>query len=553
MIPLAHRLMRSFSVTATIVGLVFLCAALTPSLLPRVPLVQGVLAGLAFAVGYGSTVIALGLWRFMELREVTGHVARVAGWGALAIAALATLATLQRMLVWQNSIRTLMEMEPVNSAYPMTVLAVAVPVAAGLILLARLALLAVRYLARWLARIMPPRVALVASVTVLTLLVVNLFNGVILKHTINAMDQTFAAIDQATDDDLPFPPASALVSGGPGSFIAWQDIGRNGKRFVTGGPTGDEIAALTARPALTPIRVYAGYNSGRDLKARAQIALAELIRVGGFEREVLIVVTPTGTGWIDPSSAWPVEYLHRGDIATVAIQYSYLPSWLTLMVDPDRSRRATRALFDAVYHHWTTLPADTRPRLYLFGLSLGALGSEAALDFLDMLGDPIQGAVLAGPPFASTIWPTLVRDRVPDSPAWAPVFRDASMVRFQTRAGMIAPAGANWGVLRIVYIQHGSDPMVWFSPSLAWRSPPWLNAGRAPVVSPFVRWFPLVTFLQIGFDVFMATSAPLGHAHNYAPEEYIDAWRAVSDPADWSDADTAALKAAFADFDPSPL
>lgn len=540
-----NRQARRFSIAALILGLAFFSASLTPSLLPRTPLMQGLLGGLALAAGYGVMQVLLALWRFMQLRELSGRVATRAGLASVVVMFIVTLLTLTRVVTWQNSIRERMAMPFVDSAYPLTVLAVAIIVSLLLILVARFIVFLVRRLARWLRRVMPPRVALVTATVVLGVLLINLFNGLILSTALEGLDDTFAAVDRSLDEKLA-PPTDPRASGAPGSLIAWNDLGQYGKEFVRQGPTREAITTLTGRPARRPIRVYAGYNSGATLEERAALALAELIRVGGFQREVLVVATPTGTGWLDPAATDPLEYLHGGDIATVSMQYSYLPSWLTLFIDPDRSRRSAAALFDAVYAKWTALPEDQRPRLYLFGVSLGALGAEAALDFLDLLGDPIDGAVLAGAPFPSTIWPTLVRDRVAHTPAWRPVFRDASLVRFQTRAGIVAPPGAEWGVMRIIYIQHASDPNSWFSPSLAWREPDWLQEPRGPDVSPYVDWFPVVTFLQVGFDLLMANQAPPGYAHQFAPGEYIDAWIEVSQPDPWRRADTAALKAAFA-------
>ena len=42
------------------------------------------------------------------------------------------------------------------------------------------------------------------------------------------------------------------------------------------------------------------------------------------------MASPTGTGFLDPLSHDPVEYMHDGDIATVAVQYSYLRGSLDL-------------------------------------------------------------------------------------------------------------------------------------------------------------------------------------------------------------------------------
>ena len=80
---------------------------------------------------------------------------------------------------------------------------------------------------------------------------------------------------------------------------------------------------------------------------------------------MLVVANPTGTGWLQPGAVDALEFLHAGDTAIVSMQYSYLPSWITLLVDPDGSRVAARALFDKVYGHWSALPHDNRPKLYL--------------------------------------------------------------------------------------------------------------------------------------------------------------------------------------------
>src|SRR5690606_22947992 len=127
------------------------------------------------------------------------------------------------------------------------------------------------------------------------------------------------------DDDL--PPTEPLASGSAASLIRWDTIGRRGQEFVAVGPTQADVASVVGRPAKPPLRVYAGYRSRENVDDRARLALEELIRVGGFDRSILIVATPTGTGWLDPGAVDTVEYLHAGDTAIVSMGYSYLPSW----------------------------------------------------------------------------------------------------------------------------------------------------------------------------------------------------------------------------------
>lgn len=120
------------------------------------------------------------------------------------------------------------------------------------------------------------------------------------------------------------------------------------------------------------------------------------------------------------------------------------------------------------------------------------------------------------------------------------------MVRFTGRENSLDQGGKRWGPMRCVYIQHASDPMVFFSTNLLYRSPDWLVGQRGPDVSPYFRWYPIVTFLQTAFDIPMATSTPHGYGHNYAAASYIDAWIAVTDPAGWDADKTAKLKTLFA-------
>jgi uncharacterized membrane protein len=311
---------------------------------------------------------------------------------------------------------------------------------------------------------------------------------------------------------------------------------------VASGPGADQIRALTGRPALEPIRVYVGLRNAATARERARLALAELKRQGGFQRSTLIIVTPTGTGWIDPSAMDSVEYLHDGDIASVAMQYSYLNSPLSLMFQPEYGKEAARALFAEIYGYWTTLPRNARPKLYLHGLSLGALNSERSSELFETIGDPIAGALWSGPPFESRIWRSITANRNEGSPAWLPQFRDGRFVRFMNQDGSTVPADAPWGPMRVVYLQYASDAIVLFAYRYAYQRPAWMQEPRGPDVSPELRWYPIVTMLQLAVDMPAANSTPMGYGHVYAPEHYVDAWIAVTDVRNWSPEAIAKLK-----------
>lgn len=545
------KLLASFSLLGLMMGLLFLCASLTPSLLPRVPAVQGVLSGIAFAVGYGVGRALLGTYRFLEFKDLSRQVRRPIVWGLFVALAVLTLFTFSRNGVWQNSIRERMEMPAIDSAYLWLVAGIALVVALVFVFFAR----GVRHLARLidklLQRVLPRRTAIVLGALVAATLVFVSLNDLVVQRIFQSVDDGFAAIDLVIEEGMD-PPTSDFASGGPNSVVAWDDIGHNGKSFLTAGPDRGSIEAFTGRQAQEPVRIYAGYNSAETFAERAELALQDLITMGGFERSVLIVATPTGTGWLDPAAIEPVTFLHDGDLAIVSLQYSYVPSWLSLIVDPDRSRRAARALFNAVYSHWTQLPQDERPELYAFGLSLGALGSESSADLAMLFTDPINGALWSGPPFASTVWASITRARNEGSPAWRPEFRDGALVRFMNQDGIASPPGAQWGAMRLLYLQYASDPMVFFSTRLAWNRPDWLNGERGRDISPFFNWYPLVTFLQVAFDIPMATSPPSGFGHSYHARDYIVGWVEVMQPEGWTQADGERLQALYADFEASP-
>ncbi len=115
---------------------------------------------------------------------------------------------------------------------------------------------------------------------------------------------------------------------------------------------------------MEPIRIYAGLASAKGAEAQALLAVKDLQRAGGFQRKNLLVVTTTGSGWVDPALVDCFEYLSGGDCATVAIQYSYLPSWVSYLVDQAKALAAGQALFDAVYGVWAKMPLGQRPKLY---------------------------------------------------------------------------------------------------------------------------------------------------------------------------------------------
>ena len=540
----ARRLWRQLDHLSTggwLLGLLFFALALTPSLIPRNFVVQGILCGCTFAAGYGIGVFLEWLWDYLELRWPTPELAKWIG-RLLALACLVlAIAFLWFSTGWQNSIRGVMGIPPVEARQPWLVVAIAILPGALLIGLGTLLVHGVRIVARWLGRIIPRRVALVGAILSVSVLAGMVGEGVVARGLLNLADRFYGNLDTLAGS-YTAAPTDPSRSGGPGSLIPWDTIGLDARIYVQSGPTPTEIAEITERPAVEPLRIYVGLRSAEIPEERAALALAEMDRVGAFERSVLVLIMPVGTGWVEPAAIDTLEFLHGGDVASVAVQYSYLTSWISLVSEPDVGVHTAQMLFNAVYERWSAMPEGERPRLYLHGLSLGAYSAIASASLYDIIADPFDGALWVGAPFASVTWRNLTINREPDSQWWRPQVAQGTAVRFSNGNGDLAEDTRPWGPLRIVYLQYPSDPIVFFEPAMLWREPVWLSGRRAEGVSPLLNWYPVVTFLQLALDMALAQTAPIGFGHVYAPQDYFDGWVQVSQPQGWSDEELRALR-----------
>ncbi|HEX7081804.1 MAG TPA: alpha/beta-hydrolase family protein [Gammaproteobacteria bacterium] len=530
-----------------VVGTLFFAFSLTPSLLPRSALMQGVVSGVALAAGYGVGVLAHAVWRYLGLPAPgPPRVARAVKYAAAGVCALAAAFFLWKASEWQNSIRALMQMEPTEGTQPLAVAFIAILLFGIVLAIARLFRLMSLGIERFLSHHVPPRVSLLVGVVAAAAVFWSVLDGVLFHVALRIIDGSFQQVDALVEPDEA-PPQDPLRSGSAASVLEWEDLGRAGRRFVSSGPTRADLEAFFG-PRVhveTPIRVYVGLNAAETPAERSRLALEELERVGAFERSMLAIVTPTGTGWVDPGAIDTLEYLQRGDVASVVVQYSYLASALALLLEPELGSETARTVFADIYGHWTRLRSDRRPALYLHGLSLGALLSDASFDIYDVVGDVFQGALWSGPPFRSETWRAATERRDPGTPAWLPRFRDGKIIRFTNQENRLETPGGAWGPLRIAFLQYASDPITFFEPSMLYREPEWMAHPRGPDVTPALRWIPIVTMLQVIADMRAGDITPHGYGHNLAAEDYIDTWLALTGRQDWTDDDIRRLKAVF--------
>jgi uncharacterized membrane protein len=336
-------------------------------------------------------------------------------------------------------------------------------------------------------------------------------------------------------------PTTLLRSGGPDSLVSWASLGHQGRIFVRGGPTVQQLTEFNGARATEPIRTYAGLNSAKGIRETADLAARELERTGGLKRKVIAVATTTGTGWINAAEADSLEYMYNGDTAIISMQYSFLPSWLSFLVDKENARQAGQALFEAVDERVRALPEGQRPKIVVFGESLGSFGGEAPFLSPNNIIARTDGALFSGPTFNNTMRDSITDNRDPGSPEWLPIFDNGANVRFAARPDNLERPDAPWGTPRIAYLQHASDPIAWWTPDLLFSEPDWLREPRGYDVSGDMNWIPVVTFLQVAADMAVAVNVPDGHGHRYV-KDVVNAWAAVLRPPGWSPEKTERLR-----------
>ncbi|MDN5821229.1 MAG: alpha/beta hydrolase [Brachybacterium sp.] len=507
----------------------------SPSLLPRTWWMWAVNIGLSEVYGYGGGVLAgrvvrrLGREIGLQVRIAPDRRRRARWAGAGALVGISAYSWVRGALR-QREISHLVQEGPKNLATHVVGTAAGLGAFLVALGLARSTIETTRLYRALLRPYLPRRLVTVLSLllTVATVAVLadRLIRGRVLESTIERAD----AANRLISPDV-LQPASSLRSGGPRSWETWQSLGAPGRKIVSGGADQALISRTMGRTALAPIRVYAAKSGTRTLEDTVDAVVAELDRTGAWDREVLVLFTGTGTGWLQEWSLSAIEFLTAGNCATASIQYSYYPSPLTYFIDRRSPERAGRLLLDAVRRRLAELPADRRPALYVAGESLGSFGGQAAFRDVPEMLSTVDGAVWTGTPSFTPLWQQLTARSRAGSPAVAPVIDGGRHIRVVTRPRDLhrdywGGLYEQWEHPRVVYAQHASDPVVWLDLPLLWREPAWLQERVGHDVTPAMRWFPWITFWQIAADMPLSIGVTGGHGHSYH-EEMVPIWAAV--------------------------
>jgi len=516
-------------------GTFFYSVSMLPSLLPRPWIFQAIISGFSFAVGYGLGVFLSFLIRWMLQKPIPkSSTTSKKAWKALkSIGLLAIVISSIVGVMFQNEIRILVDRREIGVMYALPIIILAFLVAKTSIDVARFLRKIHQKIITKINVYVPTRVSIVAGTLVIFLLFSWVSSGLFEIFFVKQSNRIYNARNNTTPEGV-IAPLSKYRSGSPESLVTWDSLGFQGKNFIGSGPTQKQLAAFTeSENVKEPIRVYAGVKVSESVAERSRLAVEELKRTGAFSRKVLVIANVTGTGWLEPQTVDALEYMYGGDTAIVAQQYSYLPSWISFLVDKSKATETGASLFDAVRSEWIKQPAETRPKIITYGLSLGSYSAQAAFSGVNDVALSTDGALFVGTPSDTLLWNTVTKNRDKGSPQVLPIYKNGDIARFASNNTMLEGDKTGWQKPRVLYLQHASDPVVWFDFNLVLHKPDWLREPKGTGVSKRMRWYPFVTFAQVGVDQFFGTTVPNGHGHNY-PDIIVNAWAAVVAPQDWT-------------------
>ena len=548
-----------------------------PSLMPRTSMLQGIVGGLAvlstreianrteaalgpllgprgdlprrLAVRAGVAVAGTALTRLPErpderlwwsglrgggtmLRSLAaGGVIHDVGWTAwrrqpqqgAVRASVATASVAAGVALWAD--RRLHERESLIDPWPIpqrTAIPTSAAVSAGVVLGGRLLGMAVKGTGRgitaWFGRGRgKPVLAHAANAALWTVIARNAY-----RLGISRIGMSNARVE----DPYQAPPTLPEVSGSPESTSPFDELGRHGRRVVSEVLRPEVIADVMGEPAThQPIRIYVGMDSEPLYPTgRAEMALEELERTGAYDRRHLLLVSPTGTGWIEPTAVDSAELLTRGDIATVAIQYARYPSFLAAQ-NVALGRSQFRILLLGVRERLRAMPPQRRPRVLVYGLSMGAWTASDVVMHQGIGGFDHYGidrALWVGLPWLAK-WSNSGMAR--GSSALVP---DGTVGVFDRHEQLAALDRDARDRLRAVVLSHDNDPVALLGPDLAVQQPEWLQrADRGRGVPDRMRWIPVVTFLQTMVDALNSMVQVPGHFTSHGHDYRADMARFV--------------------------
>ena len=418
-------------------AVLFGASSFTPSLLPRSPSLQGLLAGIAARLRLRRSA-----------RPWPGRPAGWSGWQSRAVARRArawlcpggrrvaafTVVALVAGWRWQVDLHELMG-EPAPRGVRLVLLIVvllcssspgwwqsgAVPATAGRLGAPAHGPATSR---SWLASTI--------AVAAVVLLVVGVITGVICRGFLAVSNAIFCVKDTATDRRRRASRPSAERSGSPASLVAWDTLGRAGPRLRRDRPdarTDHRVHRHTGQAADPGVR-RAAVRSRRPRPGRPRrtgAAAHRRVRPQGarrrhHDRDGLGRPSLRRRRWSTCGTATP-----RSRRCSTPTCPAGSRSWRT---SPRRRRPVSRCSTTSTTPG-ASCPPTTGPSCTCFGESLGSFGGHEAFTSAGRHGGADVRRGLAGTPNFTALWKSLVDDRDAGSLERLPVYQH----------GRIAPLG----------------------------------------------------------------------------------------------------------------
>ncbi len=504
---------------------------------------ESTLRGVARQVAWRTGVTGLGasLFTLTELGLTAADRALGAG-GRIARIPLGAPVGLGVGLALEAYRRRGLPAEPVTTDAPATEPLRAAVASVGVVGIVSVGALALRLLAdgtaALLAGVLPGgRVVWRPMGHVLTLAAVAGAGTVLWHRAIRSIEAGTNVIEPIIDDEGGRRWVGEHASGSANSLIPWATLGREGRRHVLLYPRPQPvrdlpvslpdlaISSVMGEPAAAePALVYVGLDSAPTAQARVDLALAEMDRVGAWDRSLIMLCSPTGSGYLNYCATAAASYLTRGDLAIVTMQYSKRPSPLSLFKVKD-AREQNRLLWLAISARLRER-SGPRPRVVLFGESLGAHTSQDVLLHWGTLGPQALGidrALWIGTPYGSGWMHQVTGEPRPDvDPNLVAMVNDFEQLQ--------ALPESHRATLRYVMVSHDNDGVTKFGADLLTRRPAWLTDARpavqiVPGASPRgiparLRWRPITSFLHGLMDMKNAQKMQgyRAWAHDYRPD-----------------------------------
>jgi uncharacterized membrane protein len=296
-------------------------------------------------------------------------------------------------------------------------------------------------------------------------------------------------------------PVSPLVSGSKDSLVKWSSLSVQGRRHIGTTLTKKEISdvlGIDISETKDPIRIYVGLDSADTEPERVEMALKELKRTGAFSRKNIVVISPTGTGYVNYVMSDALEYMSKGDSAQVTIQYSKRPSPLSLD-RRDEGHIQYRMLINGIKKELLKIPPKKRPKLMLFGESLGAWTSQDAFMYEGTDGleaSLVSRALWIGTPSQSKWKENVVSGNTLNA--------DADLIGvFNHYDEFQALTPKKRSQVRYFMVTHYNDPVARFTTNLLVQAPDWLqdDKKRPPTIPKSTRFRVPGTFVQTLVDM----------------------------------------------------